>query len=227
MIVMYDDVNIHLIPPNPPAVAGYVNGRYANYTQVLQKFPHAYHLSIAVTSMADAQCLDVEPGDATNQVAPGWVKRQQARGVHRPCLYTSVSNAQALIDTLARVGIKRADVRIWTAHYDPHRGKHLCGPQCGFGLKSSADATQWTDVSHKESLDESICLNSFFAAAPVPPPPPPPPVPVPPKPPTGHYLHLRNKDGSELFVPYTKAGRIRRGTEFAAGKFWTVEEVWK
>jgi hypothetical protein len=127
-----------------------------------------------------AECLDIERGDATNADAPGWVKRQKARGIHRPCLYTSVSNAQALLTYLASHGIGRKDVRIWTAHYTGRQ--HFCGPQCGFGLKTVVDGTQWTDRAHAMSLDQSIVNDAFFGLPKPAPAPTPRPTPVPPKP---------------------------------------------
>src|SRR5690242_9557224 len=103
-IVMFDDVQEGLIPANAQAVAGYVNGKYANWNRVLLRFPKAKHLSIAVTASADAECLDVERGDATNAQAPVWVKRQIKRGVYRPVVYTSQSNVPALLRSLAGAG---------------------------------------------------------------------------------------------------------------------------
>lgn len=158
---MYDDVNLALIPKDAPAVAGYVNGRYKTYPQLAEAFPHAKRLSIAVSSVADAECLDVEQGDATNDVAAAWVKRQKARGVAKPVVYTSVSNANALLRALAKGGVKRSDIRLWTAHYNFK--KHLCSSKCFAGFTSTADATQWTDRSGGKSLDESLLSPKFFA----------------------------------------------------------------
>jgi hypothetical protein len=116
-----------------------------------------------VSYSANAECLDVEPRDATNAVAPAWVKRQIARGVKRPVIYTSVSNARVLLNTLAQEGIGRDDIRLWTAHYT---GKaHRCSPACGFSFNTTADATQWTDKSLGRNLDESLCDDRFFGAA--------------------------------------------------------------
>lgn len=153
---MYDDVTLALIPPDAEAVAGYVNGRYRNYQQVLLHWPHAKHKSIDVRGDAFADCLDVEPGDATNATAPGWYKRQ---AVQHPTIYTSASNVPALIRTMALAGIPRGKYRIWSAHYTFHA--HVCGPRCGFG-NWYADATQHSDKSHGKSLDESLCHDSFF-----------------------------------------------------------------
>ena len=157
---MYDDVNLSLIPRDAEAVAGYVNGRWPTYREVVRRWPRAHHLSIAVTRHADAECLDVEPGDATDWDAPGWVKRQMARGLHRPVVYTSVSNAAALLHALARAGIARQHIRLWTAHYTGR--EHLCDHGCGFGMWTEADATQWTDKAFGRGLDRSVCAVSFF-----------------------------------------------------------------
>ena len=229
MITMYDDINLSLIPANAQAVAGYVNGRWPTYPEVIRMWPKAKHLSIAVSSSADADCLDVEPGDATNIVAPGWVHRQIKRGVYRPCLYTSVSNAAPLLKALAQAGIMRGQVRLWTAHYT--NKEHLCGPGCGFGLKTNADATQWTSRALGRSLDQSLCAGGFFDRPPVPAPkpkpaPPPAPKPIPsPKPlggqtePSGAYIYTRDKHGNKLWEPLTLHGEAVRYAQWRLGRY--------
>jgi hypothetical protein len=93
-------------------------------------------------------------------VAARWVKRQQARGVKHPVVYTSVSNVPALLGALAKDGIKRLDIRLWTAHYTGR--PHLCGPQCGFGMSTTADATQYTNHALGRTLDASLCRDGFL-----------------------------------------------------------------
>lgn len=158
--VMFDSINLAAIPADAPAVAGYVGGAWPTFRDIPTRFPEARHLSIAVNSTQDAECLDVEPGDATPATAPGWVKRQQARGVRQPVIYCSVSQARTVLAELERHGIRRGDIRLWTAHYThiPHR----CTSACGFGMSGTADATQWTDKSRGRSLDESLCGPRFF-----------------------------------------------------------------
>lgn len=165
-VTMYDDISVSAIPANAEAVAGYVGGKWPTYPELVKRFPKAHKLSIAVTSTEDAECLDVEPGDASNIQAPAWVKRQQARGVKKPVVYTSVSNAPALIATLAKAGVKRTDIRLWTAHYTGR--PHLCSSACGFGFKFTADATQYDDHAFGRSLDVSLCSDAFFGTAPDP-----------------------------------------------------------
>lgn len=160
-ITMYDSVTVSEIPSTASAVAGYVNGRYKTFPKLVKDFPHAHKLSIAVSSAADAECLDVEQGDATNDVAAAWVKRQEARGVKRPVVYTSVSNAPSLLRVLDKAGVKRSDIRLWTAHYTFK--SHLCNSKCWPGFTGKADATQWTDKALGRNLDASICSPGFFS----------------------------------------------------------------
>ncbi len=162
-IKMFDSVNVTQIPLDAEAVAGYVNGAWPTYWKLVSEFPHAHKLSIAVNVTRDADCLDVERGDATIEEAPGWVKRQlQLKPNSRPCIYIQVSNAQSLIRYLELHGVPRGKYRLWTAHYNG--AAHICGPRCGFGFYDHADATQWTNQALGRNLDESLVANWFFPA---------------------------------------------------------------
>lgn len=153
-------MDVAQIPFHATAVAGYVNGVYQTYDKLVVRFPHAHLLSIDVNGSENADCLDVEKGDATNQVAPVWVRRQLAKGGLRPVVYTSLSNAQQLVGTLAAAGIVRSQYRLWTAHYTFK--PHLCSARCGFG-PVRADATQWTDRALGRNLDQSLLRRGFWA----------------------------------------------------------------
>lgn len=157
---MFDSVNLAEIPKDAPAVAGYVGGMWPTFPHLKTSFPHAHRLSIAVNASQDADCLDVELGDATPEQAPAWVSRQLKRGVKRPVVYCSVAGAEGVLGALSRAGIRRSAIRLWTAHYTgrPHR----CSPHCGYGFLTFADATQWTNHSHGRNLDESLCAPGFF-----------------------------------------------------------------
>lgn len=165
-IQMFDTTTIEAVPDEPQAVAGYVGGRWPTYEPLVWRFPHALHLSIAVGSGEDAECLDIEPGDATVADAPQWVRRQHARGITRPVVYCSLSSAAGLIGTLANAGLARSTVRLWIAHYTGVR--HVCGGDCGFGFTDAADATQFTDRALGRNLDESMCIDTFFEPKPDP-----------------------------------------------------------
>jgi hypothetical protein len=157
--IMFDSVTVGNMPASAPAVAGYTSGLFPTWPHLAALFPHARRLSIAVSSAHDAECLDVEPGDATPAVAAGWVKRQQARGIKRPVIYASRDNMPAVLAALQAAGIPRSAVRLWSAHYTFH--EHICSPACG--ARFTADATQWTDKAIGRSLDQSKVDPSFWA----------------------------------------------------------------
>ena len=151
------------------AYAGYTSGLFPTFPVLREMLAGlgVHLLSIAIDAAHDADCLDVENGDATNAQAPGWVMRQQKRGEQRPVVYTSASNAAALIETLRSHGIARSQVRLWSAHYG--HGKHICGP--GHCQYPQADGTQWTDSAPGNGgskIDESLLAAGFFGTAPKP-----------------------------------------------------------
>jgi hypothetical protein len=190
---MFDSTTIEAIPLDARAVAGYIGGWYLTYWNLVARCPRALHLSIAINAEEDAECLDVEAGDATPAEVPDWVRRQLARGVDRPVIYSSVSTMPAILSLLEEVSIPASSIRVWTAHYT--QVPHLCGPgNCGYGMRVSADATQWTSRALDSNLDESLCTDNFFG------PPPPPPDP-------NHYawypvgpFRFRDADGETLEV---------------------------
>ena len=163
---MFDSVNVAEIPESAKYAAGYIGGQWPTYADgsLRRHLPTARLVSIAVSAKYDADCLDVERGDATNGEAAAWVKRQWARGVKRPKLYTSVSNWKELQAALAAVGIKRRpygkSYRRWSAHYTYH--EHRCGRRCGMPGLGRAGATQWTNKALNRNLDQSACARSFL-----------------------------------------------------------------
>lgn len=156
MWVMFDSVNLDTVPASAQAVAGYTSGNWPTFPEVQRRWPHARHLSIAISARHDAECLDIEPGDSVPADAPGWLIRQEARGVHRPVVYGSESTLPQIFGALERARIARSRYRVWSAHYTftPHVDDH-------------ADATQWTDKALGRNLDESLCRPSFFDIVPV------------------------------------------------------------
>lgn len=168
-ITMYDSIDLDQIPADAPAVAGYVGGHWPTYHELAARFPHAHHLSIAVTASQHARCLDVEPGDASPAQAPGWFFNFADRSQGLPVLYGSASAVNQINAAMSSAGVGRDQYLIWSAHYTGR--EHICHPDtCGF---PAADATQWTDKAQGRNLDQSICSDQFFGAAPAPGPTPP------------------------------------------------------
>jgi hypothetical protein len=155
--VMFDDTSVDLIPSRARAVAGYVNGRYETVSALRVRFKGREIVTIAVTSSAHAEFLDIEPGNATIADAQGWWERGKGHG-HRG-FYIAESEAEALVAELERHRIHRHRYILWTAHYWGPR--HICGPKsCGCAVE--ADGTQWTDRANDRSLDESKLKLSFW-----------------------------------------------------------------
>jgi hypothetical protein len=169
---------------HPDVLAGYVAGSWPDFAPLEQFFAKVsglHLLSISPFASVDADCLDVEKGDATIPQVYGWFKRQQARHLWRPVIYTSADSVNALISTMKANGFPRASYRLWSAHYTDTA--HICGPTtCKYtnarGVVAACDATQWTDHAFGRNLDESVLLPDFF---PAPKPPPAHPASVPPK----------------------------------------------
>lgn len=151
---MLDSVDVDQIPTDAEAAAGYVNGAFANYSQIVLRTPHAHHLSISVRASGDAECLDVETGDATPSEAPAWVRRRLARGVHTPVIYANASTMPAVRAALNGAGLHRSDYSLWVADFDG-----IAVVPAGF------DAKQYEEHKANPHADFSICLEEFFGAA--------------------------------------------------------------
>jgi hypothetical protein len=166
---MLDSITVADLPDGADAYAGYVDGKWPTLLGLRARFPHSRILSIAVFPADDAECLDVEAGDATIPEVFDWFTRQQRRKVWRPVIYTSAANLTLLLATMNANGFARADFRLWSAHY--LAGEHICAPSsCGF---PAADGTQWRDDAPGlggSRVDESLLHHSFFPAPPKPPP---------------------------------------------------------
>lgn len=155
MITLYDSVTLSAFPANAQAVAGYVGGSFPTYSNLVARFPDAHHLSVAVNAEEDADCLDIENGDARPDQAPAWYHRQVARGVKKPVFYADASTIPAVIAALTAAGIKREQYFTWVAHYT--FTEHL---------EPGSDATQWTDRALDRNLDQSLCTEAFFGVNP-------------------------------------------------------------
>jgi hypothetical protein len=155
-LTMFDSTTVADIPSTGmDAVAGYVGGNWPTYAALVKRFPHLPALSIAVNSSQDAQCLDVEKGDATPADVPFWLDKQARLHPGRtPIIYTSASQIAAV-----RAAAGRRRYLLWSAHYGV--GEHVCG-RCGY---PGADATQFDDKgAHGEHIDRTVMSAAFLAA---------------------------------------------------------------
>lgn len=157
-LTMFDSVTPADIPmTGMDAVLAYVNGRYNTLAAIRQRYPHLPILTCSVNSSGNAQCLDVENGDATPADVPGWLDRQKTlKKTEIQIIYTPASQISAV---RAHAGSRR--YLLMSAHYGA--GPHICGPRtCGY---PQADATQWDDHGpHGEHYDRTLMSAAFFAA---------------------------------------------------------------
>jgi hypothetical protein len=155
------------------AVAAYGNGRFANFKAAKKEFPKTHVLEIDVNGQGIGNAGDFEAGDMAFSHAGAWAKERLEAGVHKPVIYFSASNWQAVMNSLQAAGVSRKDVRIWTAHYTGRA--HLCSPACkNLGITGRADATQWGSTQASGTLpspyagrnvDVSKTAPKFFAGA--------------------------------------------------------------
>lgn len=157
---MYDSVDVAAMPDGAFAYAGYVNGGYVTFAEVVERFyPRAHCFSITVTASGIAACLDVEHGDATPAQCAGWVRMMLAHGQDRPCIYANLSTMPAVKANLA--GVSRASYRLWVADWTAVQH-----------IPAGYDACQYLSAAN---YDESMLADNFFSrplheapAAPVP-----------------------------------------------------------
>jgi hypothetical protein len=71
-------------------MAGYVDGRWPSYADMVARFPGRMVIAIAADWQSDAQVIDCEAGDATDQEAFLFCQRQWARG-QIPTIYVDES----------------------------------------------------------------------------------------------------------------------------------------
>jgi hypothetical protein len=150
-IYMYDSIELSTIPKKAEAVAGYTGGRWPTFHSLQALFPRAKVISIAISAAEDADCLDVETGDAAPHDVPGWVERQHKRGIKRPILYADLSTMVMVKAYLRNSGIKRESIRLWVSN--PTNKPHI---------PAGYDACQYTWKALNRNLDESQLRVDFW-----------------------------------------------------------------
>ena len=88
--VMYDSVNTLDIPADATLILAYIDGEYANLTQVRARFPHATVIPVTTSLTGDmaAQVYDCERGDGNAVSSALWASRKVAAR-QRPTIYCS------------------------------------------------------------------------------------------------------------------------------------------
>lgn len=151
---MFDTITLSTVPAKPFALAGYTAGHWPTFLPLRSAFPAAHTISIAISWGYRADCLDVEPGDATPAQAGAWARADIAAGFPRPCLYSDLSEMPAVKASLVAAGLTRDRYLLWLAWY-----------RFRPGLVAGYDAVQWTDHAFGRNLDESTVAINFVQFA--------------------------------------------------------------
>ncbi len=162
-LLMYDSVTVADLPDGGYAYAGYLDGDFTTWQELVARFlsSGAHLLSVTVNAENWAMChsIDDEPGDEDNAQAAQYALVRLKLNIP-PVIYTSASNLLALYSALADVGVKRSQVLIWSAHYT--NKQHFCAlHSCGYGSGTPADATQFATT---DAYDTSVVSPEFFAS---------------------------------------------------------------
>jgi hypothetical protein len=160
-LVMYDAIDVSQFAGlTMDAAAGYVDGAWPTFRTLGQHVPPGTQLVSISVFGNPADCIDVERGDANNSQGAAWARGRIDGGHWKPIVYTSASNVTAMTNALHAAGVRRDQIRLWSAHYTT---RHICSPSvCGF---PQADGTQWTSQAHGRNLDQSELENNFFQHA--------------------------------------------------------------
>jgi hypothetical protein len=130
---MYDSVTPSAIPGGK-AVATYADGPYAAAPSQVAGRPSVTWIDTNGSDPKGASVLDVEPGDATPQMAATWAGQRLDDHPHgQAVIYTMLSDWTATKDAIAGLpGWQQHQVRYWIA--DPTGTPHLV---------PGSSATQW------------------------------------------------------------------------------------
>lgn len=145
---MYDSTTVSALPAGSKVYAGYTSGWWPTAVPLAQRFPSAKVITIAVNASHYAQCLDVEPGDATPAQVPGWITADKQHGFTKPCVYSSLSEWAQIRPLLSASTL--ASIFKWDADWT-----YSARLDAGF------DATQWTDHWNGRNVDASVVTDAF------------------------------------------------------------------
>ena len=150
-----DSIDPTALPGGVQWVAGYVGGRWPDYSSLVSIYPQLAAVNrvvpIAVNASESARILDVENGDATPVEAGPWLSRMLAAGVELPGIYADASTMPAVIANLNATGIDRSKVVLWVADWD---GNATITPPY--------QAKQYASNPGGKNYDADVALSSFF-----------------------------------------------------------------
>lgn len=159
---MYDATVLSNIPSVALAVAGYVDGRWQTWNDVLRRWPNARHVSITTTGRNQADACDCEKGDLSVAGAVEWVAWMHSLGHPAPAVYADLETWASQLQDALLTRYRRSQMRVWVAHWTGRW--HRCDRHCDARLRIPVDATQITNEALGRDLDASVALTTFFTS---------------------------------------------------------------
>lgn len=112
---MYDSISADTDPAGAQLYAGYVDGSWPDYGDVVTRFPGAVHVPIATNPHhLMGVVLDVEKGDATPAQAPAWCRGRRQSGID-PTVYCSMDAWSTVRAAFRSAG--EPEPHWWIAHW--------------------------------------------------------------------------------------------------------------
>lgn len=118
--------NLASIAPSVQALAGYLDGAWADFDAIQAAYGSSHVLFAIVVTASDNRglVLDVENGDATPGQAPDWVVLRRVAGID-PWVYCAESSLPAVRAAFAAAGVP--EPHYWVAAY-PGEGPYVTPP---------------------------------------------------------------------------------------------------
>ena len=151
-----DAVTAGYLPLNEEFGVYYCDGRYANYTAVRKRLPHAtlYAITVLGRTGRGVFACDCEQGDLTVAQAEAWVAEQIKLGVQLICVYASADTwiNQGLWAALEKYGNR---IKRWCADYNGVKTTSITYE----GKTYQFDAHQYQSDAR---LDYDVATGTFF-----------------------------------------------------------------
>lgn len=152
--LMYDGISPDVVPTGAQLYAGYVDGKWPDFGDIVKRFPGAVHVPIATNpNHLMGVVLDVEKGDATPEQAPHWCVIRRSVGID-PTIYCNESTWAAVIDAFhaAKVAIPHFWIARWGSDHSIPPGAVAVQHTEGADYDTSTVADHWPGIDPEDDM---------------------------------------------------------------------------
>ena len=158
MPTVYDSTNALDIPVTPPGegafMAGYADGRWPSYSEMVARYPLATIFSIAVGYGTHAYWCDRETLDLSPQQAALQIKNQFSTGI-----YVDSSSWPAVESAVASLSLPIPPY--WIAQYDGDQPSPPTGSHVAASGSSTSPSAPVTMMSRQPSQDSTLAHHRY------------------------------------------------------------------